>query len=367
MKTPPLPPELFSAIINHAAESDSFYGSYKVRLRTLSSLSLVNRTFHDFSQPLVPQKVYCRDSKRLKKILQGDVAEKVRSLTCNHGRVLELIPFSRFVNLLELRLDVPYIVMKPIGGHQHLARLAIENAHLEMSANLILPQLVELSLDNVTVFPSNVSPVEGSANFLSISRLPSLRALALRKLKADVTGGSRLPMVGYSLLSRLDCIVADRVYPFAHKVEIPQPPSKPLSYPVRFLLDLTPSQIDGVIRYQLGFALRMTRVRIRLPCDPIPGRNAIEEVLSLVETLLNDTTMLLQLYLDFIPRRGRSSFLLDTELGQKVEKFENLAIEKNVENIWERHEDDWCRSLVSNEFWRRSREKKERGSEGNRR
>ena len=49
---------------------------------------------------------------------------------------------------------------------------------------------------------------------------------------------------------------------------------------------------------------------------------------------------------------------MDKELEEEVRKLEEIAREKNIEIIWENQEDDWCRSRVSKEFWRRSKEKK---------
>ena len=48
------------------------------------------------------------------------------------------------------------------------------------------------------------------------------------------------------------------------------------------------------------------------------------------------------------------------QLAEKIEKLEEIAREKKVEIIRENHEDDWCMSLVSKEFWRRCKEKKEK-------
>lgn len=50
-------------------------------------------------------------------------------------------------------------------------------------------------------------------------------------------------------------------------------------------------------------------------------------------------------------------------MNGRIEKVEQLAERKKVEVIWENHEDDWCKSLVSKEFWRRSKENKEKAKE----
>jgi hypothetical protein len=63
-----LPPELISSILESAAECNSF-DSYKSRQRTLSALSLVNRTFYSFAQPLLLQKVYLKKEEDVRELL----------------------------------------------------------------------------------------------------------------------------------------------------------------------------------------------------------------------------------------------------------------------------------------------------------
>jgi hypothetical protein len=101
-----------------------------------------------------------------------------------------------------------------------------------------------------------------------------------------------------------------------------------------------------------------TNVRIRFPCERIAQDHQIEAALSFVDNLLGKSTVLEEFHLDLHPRDGRREYALSHELEKKIEKLEELAKEKKVEIIWESHEDDWCRSRVSKEFWRRCKAKK---------
>ena len=66
-----------------------------------------------------------------------------------------------------------------------------------------------------------------------------------------------------------------------------------------------------------------------------------------------------EIYLDIGSHGKKEARELDKDLNGRIEKVEQLAERKKVEIIWENHEDDWCQSLVSREFWRRSKENKD--------
>jgi hypothetical protein len=87
-----LPPELVSSIIESAAECSSIYESYKARLQNLSALALVNRTFYQLAQPLLPLEIFVKvkdpehleDSKvpdKLKDLVKNDLSHKTIKLT----------------------------------------------------------------------------------------------------------------------------------------------------------------------------------------------------------------------------------------------------------------------------------------------
>jgi hypothetical protein len=115
-----LPPELLSSIIELAAKCTSFYDSYKDRIRTLSALALVNRTFYQFAQPLLPQKVYLKKedfseglegmevSAMLESFMKTGLAHKTISLAFENlfRSYAHCIPLlDKFLNLKEMRLE----------------------------------------------------------------------------------------------------------------------------------------------------------------------------------------------------------------------------------------------------------------------
>ncbi|GAA5894352.1 uncharacterized protein JCM6883_003796 [Sporobolomyces salmoneus] len=211
---------------------------------------------------------------------------------------------------------------------------------------------------------------EGSVNFLSTARFPSLRALALQRVGYQGPGRESLS-VDFRLASQLDCIVADRVYPTSPTGD-PHHPTSPasLDYPIPCLFDLasfhktTSWGNPSIPSYP---KLSQTHVRVRLSCKPTPSRFHVQTALSLMRTLLVHSTVLKKLYLDLFPRNGKGGYVLDEDSEEKMARLEIQARKKNVEIIWESHKDDWCASLMSKEFWRRSKEKKQRENEGNHR
>ncbi|GAA5894382.1 uncharacterized protein JCM6883_003806 [Sporobolomyces salmoneus] len=360
-----LPLELLSTIIEYAAECDSTYDSYKEHLRALSSLSLVSRTVHDFAQPLLTEKVYCTTREQLEGVLQGNVAEKVKSLAYDQGGVFskvfsKILKFSSgFANLTELRVSRGVFDLSSLTGHQHLAKFGTFGCELGSWAGLVLPQLVELSIYSVIITDSALSSGD---NLLSISRFPSLRALALRSVMVFSPGEVEVS-VNYSIARQLECMVADRMYPVSSQTDSLQPLSLPLPNVVPLLYDLHPSPTWESWERQ---AFSKTHVRIPLCREPVREPEEIETALTFMEALLDKSTILEELYVDLWCREGRGGDGLDKELAARIEKLESQAREKEVEIIWENYEVDWCRSLVSKEFWRRSKETKEmKKGEGN--
>ncbi|GAA5894083.1 uncharacterized protein JCM6883_003715 [Sporobolomyces salmoneus] len=357
-----LPPELLKTIIDFAAQCDSTYDSYKERLRTLSSLSLVNSTFRELSQPLLVEKIHFRSSKDDTNHLKGSLKGKIKSWTDHRDLRFSYSyhPPDCYAETSEWRIKGGYVHMDAVGSHQHITRLSLEHCTVRGSAQFVLSQVVELSIDTVQI-PVLLSSKTGD-HFLSNSHFPSLRALALRRVMASESL-ARTPNLEYSLASQLDCIVADRVYFSPDQPDLPETPSAHLDYPVPFLYDLNPRHTTtswGRSSLGRGESLSQTHVRIRLDCEPIAHRRQIEAALFLVETLLNESTFLEELYLGLYPRDGRRGYELDEELEERIRKFEDPERKTKAKIIWENHEDDWCRSLVSKEFWKRSREKKEK-------
>ncbi|GAA5916544.1 uncharacterized protein JCM6883_002628 [Sporobolomyces salmoneus] len=303
---------------------------------------------------------------------------------------------GQFVNLTRLRVIYGSFDLQKLGGHQReastqppqvkcreadqsglradLASLAFEECWVSGWTNLVLPQVGELSLSFVNIEFPTASSDGGSGSFLSISHFPSLRALALSESHLGTAGFPDIS-VDYSLVCQLDCFVADRVYPtsptgISHN---PTSPAASLDYPIPCLFDLATSHKTtswGYSSLPSDPTLSKSHIRIRLPCEPTPSFPQIETALLLAEALLVHSSALRSLYLDVFPQEARKCYILDKELAEleeRGERLEDQAREKNVEIIWETHDDDWCRSLVSKEFWRRSKEKKEKENEGNQR
>ncbi|GAA5986615.1 hypothetical protein JCM5350_008318 [Sporobolomyces pararoseus] len=265
-----LPPELLLQIIELAAECSSLYQSYKLRLRALSALTLVNRQFHQIAQPLLPQQLHFQSRNKEDVLSKSCVFQEVQKATDKIGFSTSLSGQSgNFAKLKELRLY-----------------------------GLALSGLASLS---------NHKPDE------IVSR-------------------------GVSTLS---------------------PSTLPLS--VSLLFDLDPRNI-AITRGRSSLAsdssLNHSHLRIRLPCESIFSSGDIKSSLEFAHHLVKESANLEELYLDLYPRDGRRGFVLEKELEEEVRKLEEIAREKNIEIIWENQEDDWCRSRVSKEFWRRSKEKK---------
>jgi hypothetical protein len=235
-----------------------------------------------------------------------------------------------------------------------------------IDAGFALPNVIELTMERIKLVVPNSYANTTTPLFLTETNFPSLRVLGLVKYTGvTLTTASKVAVPPHpSLLTRLDCLITDSDTNLS---------SLPL--PVPFLYDVDPAlflwdEIPGQTSLQISFsgprptvdlepAFTKPHVRIRFPCKTIAEDKHIEAALSFVETLLVKSTVLAELYLDLYPRNGRRDYVLSQNLGKEVEKLEELAKEKKVEIIWENHEDDWCRSRVSKEFWRRCKGKKE--------
>ncbi|GAA5965929.1 hypothetical protein JCM3765_006492 [Sporobolomyces pararoseus] len=349
-----LPPELLSSIIESAVECSSLYDSYKARLKTLSALTLVNRQFHEIAQPLLPQQLYFRYRWEEAAFSENGRTGEVLKLVSEVGPSSSIYPSLQsgdFAGLKELRLfDCGQVPLLSLSGHKPLP-----------DRHLILPHLEELSLAQVHCVL--LSESRSLASFFSTPHFPSLRALGIKALDSSAPPGAHthrgLGLFSPSLLAQLDCITTDEIEPRGDPTHSLSPP--PLPVPVLFDLDPRHTSTSwGRSSLAPDSSLSQTHLRIRLSCEPLPHRRQIEAALFLVETLLNESTVLEELYLDLYPRDGRRGYELDEELQERIRKSEDPNRKTKVEIIWENHEDDWCRSRVSKEFWRRSKAKKEK-------
>lgn len=228
----------------------------------------------------------------------------------------------------------------------------MEHVHVWNRADHPLSSLEELSLDNVGFEAPFVSNL-----FLAPERFPSLRALATRNLTQvdPEVIGYRPTAPPYSLLSQLDCFVTDDVKAGIRDDRSSRSSPDRIVPPILFDVDLgvfgpwsPPSTLA------VGPARSRTHVRFRLACEPTPEAADLRTAVSLVDRLLDESTALKELYLDLYPRRGYKLDESPAAMIERIEDVERIAA-KNVRVVWENHEDDWCRSLVSNEFWKRSK------------
>jgi hypothetical protein len=257
--------------------------------------------------------------------------------------------------------------LTPLFRGIDLTKLSLERLEFNLSqieGNFILPNLAEFSLDGVEVVPARRMPDRPHLPFFTASKFPSLRALGIVATDfLEVQGPfdeTEAPSIPRSFLKQLDCLTIST----GGYRETPEPESTRTTSPLPpILYDMNPHHTttawgrSSILPVEVAWK---THVRIRLPCEPIPHRRRIEAALFLVETLLNESILLKELYLDLYPRDGRRGYRLDEELQERIRKFEDPNRKTKVEIVWENHEDDWCRSRISKEFWRRCKEKKEK-------
>ncbi|GAA5964700.1 hypothetical protein JCM3765_004359 [Sporobolomyces pararoseus] len=115
-----LPPELLSSIVEQAAQCDSTYDSYRLRIRSLSALSLVNRTFRQLAQPLLPQKVWFRKENEVEEFRKIGKMVQVASLRYEQAEnIVCTRSFEGFSFMTELRVrKVNDFDIMALNGHQ---------------------------------------------------------------------------------------------------------------------------------------------------------------------------------------------------------------------------------------------------------
>ncbi|GAA5965356.1 hypothetical protein JCM3765_004869 [Sporobolomyces pararoseus] len=363
-----LPPELLSSIVDLAADCSSIYDSWDTRMDTLLYLTLVNRQFHGIAQPLLPQQLYLKGIDHLageallKKFVGSGLTTKVKSLTFElklGAYYHNLRMLSGLENLTELRVkSFGEMSLQALEAHPHLSRIALYDGSFcydpPVHATISLRSVIELTLRNVTLVIHDSRKAGATSPLLSESHFPSLRALGLKDLRGRSSGMSE-PLFSASLIARLDCLTTDdKSIPFATRNPLPVP----------HLLDIRFEASDDAL-YPYYFVSKPpspshTHLRIRLPCESISSYQRLNSALYLAGNLVRESTSIEELYLDLYPRDGRRGYVLEEGLEEMIEKLEVTAREKNIEIIWENQEDDWCRSRVSKEFWKRCKAKKEK-------
>ncbi|GAA5965894.1 hypothetical protein JCM3765_006480 [Sporobolomyces pararoseus] len=363
-----LPPELLSSIVDLAADCSSIYKSWDTRMETLLSLTLVNKVFHGIAQPLLPQKFFFKESdyvveEPFEELMKSGVTNKIKSLTLEpkfKTNLYNLPILFGFENLTEFRVEgCRAMSLQTFQAHHHLSRLSLYDGSLhydpDTDADISLRSIIELSLEEASIVICASRKAGATRPLLSESHFPSLRALALKYFRGRSSGMSHI-VFSASLIARLDCLTTDdkNIPTAACDSPIPAP----------FLLDIRFEESDeDFFSPRIVFespSPSHTHLRIRLPCEPIPSSQDTNSALEFANNLVKDSTNLEELYLDLYPRDGRRGYVLEKGSQEKIEKLEETAREKKVEIIWENHEDDWCRSRVSKEFWKRCKAKKEK-------
>jgi len=236
-----------------------------------------------------------------------------------------------------------------------LKRLVIErfNMRIDDSGPFTLPHLEELSLFQTCVTVDVTSTPSPNPSFLSRDRFPSLRALALREYRsrlADQDGTLPLPV---DFLAQLETLVINQFDEPPNNRSLIQSP-----IPIPFLYDLSYSLLwrnPGRRQPIPSGSLSREYIRIQHPRERIEiQRGEIEAALFLAEDLVNESQVLKVLYLDLFPMDGK--YQLDEELKKVIEHLEDSRRSRKVEIVWEDKEKDFCNSLVSREFWKRSKE-----------
>ncbi|GAA5874482.1 hypothetical protein JCM16303_005866 [Sporobolomyces ruberrimus] len=372
-----LPPELVSAIVDHAAECISSYSSWRDRQNTLYSLTLVNRTIRSTAQALLAKIVHIRLDKDGDPVLAGLPGQEARTLTYdvpeNTNRRPQIpttmgsnIPdysIFRFKFIRELRLvGVTLTPFSALDGHTHLERLSLISAGIEMELHdhtLSLPRLVELSLDSALIF----SDTRGLATtFFSRIIFPSLRALGIRKLPVLDRSSLSSPGIPSTVLSQLQCLTASIDLVKTHRT------AESFPSPRLVLFVLEPQRRSNSPAYEASIKSAReiySSFTIRSDNDA-PTTQQFKSTVVFVEEFINTSSKPEQLYLSKLWQKVMGNEELEEGARDAWTSLEKMAKEKSVEIIWEDDGDDPMRSLVSKEFWERcKRGEEQRKREGN--
>ena len=224
------------------------------------------------------------------------------------------------------------------------------------SGTFTIPRLQELSLSHVGVTLNSFMTNWRNPSFLSLDHFPSLRALSCLRYNCCDTAGIQAVFVEpipSNLLAQLEFLSIDEFDETPNDRSLIRDP-----IPIPFLYDLDHSHLTtNWGRHSLPSGpLSQEYIRIRLPRDRPPHRREIEAALFLVEDLVSESQALKALHLDLGIGRNQ----LDEESKRRLEHLEDPTRKKKVEIVWEDSGWDFCGSLVSMEFWKRSKEIKGR-------
>jgi hypothetical protein len=226
--------------------------------------------------------------------------------------------------------------------------------------NFTAPKLEELSLEEVSLVDRAEIPAVPPA-FFSASRFPALRALAIRNLRfygpslsPDDVSDSRI--IDESLLLQLSCLALDN-----RSLEALTGSSSPASssIPVSFLFDLDlPTFTQFGAHPNNGLNHSHLRIRASLEtCSP-PHRMQVQTTIAIVHKVTRECTSLKELYVE-LPADDRRRICSIATIEEKMKELEVGQRGAQIKIIWENPEEDWCRSAVSHEYWKRCKEREE--------
>lgn len=247
-----------------------------------------------------------------------------------------------------------------------LKRLSFEEVSLLLRndfEHFALPNVEEVSLEAVAVLVQDSATSSTAIRFLASPHFPSLRSAGLTRCDRFEVSGA-----GVLVLSSIDHFSNDRVecmslgegewvdWNQSSQSRSKSSASEPRPLPILFDLDLVMPIMPSVPILSFSAAsLRQRYARVRIPSNVVPVENA----LILAESLLLCSSALKEVYLDLGPPALKSDFRSEGDLKVKLGKLEELAREKEIEIILENHSNDWFKSWISEEFWRRCRERRE--------
>jgi len=226
--------------------------------------------------------------------------------------------------------------------------------------NFTAPKLEELSLEEVSLIDRAELPAVPPA-FLSASRFPALRALAVRNLRfygpwLSPDGDSDSRIIDGSLLLQLSCLALDN-----RSLEALTGSSSPASssIPVSFLFDLDlPMFTQFGAHPDNGLHHSHLRIRASSGASSPPHRMQVQTTITIVQQVMKECTSLEELYVE-LPCDDRRRICSMATIEEKMKELEVGQRGAQIKIIWENPEEDWCRSAVSHEYWKRCMEREE--------
>ncbi|GAA6024688.1 hypothetical protein JCM11491_003614 [Sporobolomyces phaffii] len=349
-----LPPELLRIVIESTVPHDFHSTTYGERQTTLRYRSLVSRTFRDIAQPLLFQIVFARRPFQLERMLhltdRTGWGDHIRDFVAEMHRASELkaIEDGRLSqvcsSLSSLTLDLNFsdrVRWSTLSVLSNLRHLQISSDSLAYDDPVHFPYLQSLIL--------HFSHVSFLRHVLDPTDLPALRALSLLYCydypELEEFRQSRF----LDLVPQLESITISR--PLYERLT-----SMLIGTSVNKVLVDTSRHAMPIFNLNLARHLRVTRSRDPPVSQPIESEMQWVSRLAAAIATKFPSEQLETLYLDSTLEDIQS---LLPALGDAMRELISACERSKVEIVFERE----CRSstldsTISEEFWRRQREKK---------